>query len=155
MIALAVTPALLWWLDTGIDELTTAEGAAGLLPAIATVAYLAYQSAGSVRSEQRGIADSARELASAATRLDDQAQLSRAADDLGTALLSAFSPFKTRLIPRRAAVGLARQVREEAQAAEGLTPAPLRVVQVRPPCLARAAALLQPGVRSCRVTGLG
>ncbi|MFI2906917.1 hypothetical protein ACG2OD_01405 [Streptomyces sp. PDY-4] len=29
VLALALTPLILWWLDMGIDDLTTAEGAAG------------------------------------------------------------------------------------------------------------------------------
>ncbi|MGI5484918.1 hypothetical protein [Streptomyces lavendofoliae] len=111
----------------GIDELATAGGAAGVMPAVVAVA-LAWQATQSVRAEQRTIADKARELDVAAALPDNHAQLSRAAHDLGTALLSAYSPFSTHLLPRRAAATVARQVSREAEAGD-LTPATMQFVQ--------------------------
>ncbi|MCX4461441.1 hypothetical protein OOK58_01870 [Streptomyces sp. NBC_01728] len=116
VLALALTPVLLWWLDMGLDELTTPEGAAGVMPTAVAVAYIAWQAAQAVRSEQRTIADKAREIDFAAALPDNQVQLSRAAHDFGTALLSACSPFNTRLLPREAAARAARHIsREEAE----------------------------------------
>ncbi|MEU6885609.1 hypothetical protein ABZ918_10425 [Streptomyces viridosporus] len=123
-----MTPFLLWWLEIGIDELTTAQGAAGVMPAAVAVAYFAWQAAQCVRAEQRTIADKACELAFAAALSDNRAQLSGAANDFGTALLSAYSPFNTRLLPRQAAVTVVRQISREAEA-EGLKPATVQFVQ--------------------------
>lgn len=128
VLALALTPLLLYWLDMGIDDLTTAEGAAGVMPAVVAVAYFAWQAAGSVRAEQRTIADKARELDAAASMPGNEAALSRAAHDFGTALLSAYSPFSTHLLPRQAAATAARQVLREAEA-EDLKPATVQFVQ--------------------------
>ncbi|MEU0213930.1 hypothetical protein ABZ281_02025 [Streptomyces sp. NPDC006265] len=127
-LALALTPFLLWWLDMGIGELTTAEGAAGVMPAAVAVAYFAWQAAQSVRAEQRTIADKARDLDFAAALPDNHSQLSRAAHDFGTALLSAYSPFNTRLLSRQAAVTAARQISREAEA-EGLKPETVQFVR--------------------------
>ncbi|GAB2766531.1 hypothetical protein [Streptomyces bullii] len=91
------------------------------------MAYFAWQAAQSVRAEQRTIADKARELDFAAALPDNHSQLSRAAHDFGTALLSAYSPFNTCLLPRQAAVTAARQISREAEA-KGLKPETVQFV---------------------------
>ncbi|MCX4821516.1 hypothetical protein OG883_16760 [Streptomyces sp. NBC_01142] len=89
MTAAALT-LLMWWGDIGHGR--AEHRRRGLLPVAATVAYLAFQAARSIRSDQQAIAKSAHELSSAAVRSGSQSELYRAAHNFGTTLLSAYSP---------------------------------------------------------------
>lgn len=129
LLALAVTPFLLWRHDI-IDELTTAQGGSrssanclrrGLPRSSGRPRSLSARS--SERSPTRHASSS-----SFTTLKDNQAELSRVAHDFGTALMSAYGPFNTRLLPRRAVVTLAGQVSHEAEA-EGLKPLTVKFVQ--------------------------
>jgi hypothetical protein len=126
--AAAAAPLVMWWVGIGWDEMMSADfAAAGLLPVVMMVVYLAVEAVRTVRSEQRDLAKSALDLASAA-RAGDPSDLSFAARRFGTTLLMASTAFNTRVLPRRTAVTFVRQVRGEAEA-DGLSPASLQVVQ--------------------------
>jgi hypothetical protein len=127
LIAVALAPPLMWWMRMGADELISESGAAGMVPTVAILSYLVYQAVHSVRSDQRAVARKALELTSAA-RGDDPSTMHRAARDFGATLLSAYTPFNTRVLPLREATALARQIRDEAESG-GLSPATARVLQ--------------------------
>ncbi|MCX4783935.1 MULTISPECIES: hypothetical protein [unclassified Streptomyces] len=127
LIVLALSPLVMWVLDLDPRSMRSDEWIAALMPVGALVAYQGWQAVSEVRAGLQRLTDSARALVlvsggGTCRQLEDRA------DDFTTALLSAYTAFNTRILPRRAALGFARQVHHEARA-EGLSPSILRVVQ--------------------------
>ncbi|MEJ8654613.1 hypothetical protein WKI65_42935 [Streptomyces sp. MS1.AVA.3] len=127
LLALALSPLVMEVSGASWGAVRSVEGGvAALTPVGGIVGYLTWQAMSSVRSARRALTERARDLV-AASQKGDPELLETAAEHFSDALLTAYTDFNTRILPRRIGVSLARQVHSEARG-EGLGPSTLCVI---------------------------
>lgn len=125
LLAAAVTPVVMWlgdfrWVDVRGSDWPVA------VPPAAAVGWLVWEAVKEIRWQRRALSAKARELAASA-RSEDGTELRMHAEQFIRTLLNASTFFNTRILPRRAARGFARRVRDEAATGE-IDAATLRVI---------------------------
>ncbi|MGW1158951.1 hypothetical protein ACWD48_12125 [Streptomyces sp. NPDC002519] len=125
LLAVTVTPVVMWLGDFRWADVRGSDWPVAVPPA-AAVGWLVWEAVKEIRWQRRALSAKARELAASA-RSEDGTELRMHAEQFILTLLNASTFFNTRILPRRAARGFARRVRDEAETGE-IDAATLRVI---------------------------
>lgn len=125
LLSVALMYLVMWLGDFHWNEIRGSDWPAALIPATA-VGWMVWEAIKEIRWQRRALSTKARELAEAALSGDPD-ELRMQTEQFIASLLNASTFFNTRILPRRAARGLARRVRDEAATGE-IDPATLRVI---------------------------